>query len=125
MVLNAQQAAERIIAAKYYNRPLSGMPFISDPKYIMGEYTIKIEEALRNKDYQTAVTLLADNIIKEQEYVHQQEEELGLQSTTEKSLTAVDEIFDELGISKRDRSEVPQKENIHIIPSYLFHAQAG
>lgn len=76
MILDPKQAAERIIAAKYYNRPLSDMPFIGDPKYAMGEYTIKIEDALRQRDYQKAVDLLAENISKEQEYVDEQSQEL-------------------------------------------------
>jgi len=76
MILDAQEAAERIIAAKYYNRPLSDMPFIGDPKYLMGEYTVKIQEALLQKDYQRAITLLAENISKEQAYIDEQSQEL-------------------------------------------------
>gem|GEM_PF-5410143 len=34
----------------------------------------------------------------------------------QKSLTAVDEVFNELGMSTNDRSEVPHKDNIHVIP---------
>lgn len=76
MLLSAEQAAERIIAARYYKRPLSDMPFISDPNYLMGEYTVKIEEALRNNDYQKAINLLADNIRKEQAYIDEQSQTL-------------------------------------------------
>lgn len=124
-ILSAQEAAERIIAAKYYNRPLSDMPLINDPKYMMGEYTVKIEEALHNKDYQKAVQLLAENITQEQEYVDNESQSLWFNNAIQKSLTAVDEVFDELAISVDDRSEIPSKNNIHIIPSYLFYAQNG
>lgn len=122
-ILDAHQAAEKIIAAKIYKRPLSDIPFVVDPNYVMGQNGIKIEEAIQAKNYRLAIDLLAETIVSEQAYIDQESRTQGYDKLIRSSLKAVDAVFDELGVRPNDRAEVPDMEHVHIIPGYLFHAQ--
>lgn len=122
-ILSAEQAAEKIIAAKVRWLPLGQMPFVADTRYEMGQYTPQIEDAIQIKNYKLAVDLLSKSIKSEELYIQEQTRELGYDRDIKSSIRAVDTVFDELWVSSTDRAEVPDADHVHIIPGYLFYAQ--
>jgi hypothetical protein len=125
-LLDARSAAEKIISAKATGRPLSRMPFYANSSmnsgYSIANFTDGIEEALKKKDYAKAVELLERAIMLEVNFI--EEKRATYDGYIAESLHAVDKVFDLLK-EPDDRSMIPGKDKVHIVPSYMFHAYAN